>query len=96
MRRMLLLVTVAATMAATMALAGPAFAAHEHYLVTLGTCVGDIASGQTSQTSGGGYHKFHENVHKGPSGDPATPGEFAFQNESNPVSVGKGACPPPA
>ncbi|MDP9369537.1 MAG: hypothetical protein M3Q03_14880 [Chloroflexota bacterium] len=29
---------------------GSALAGHDHYLVTPGTCVEDIASGQTSQT----------------------------------------------
>lgn len=70
-----------------------AFAGHAHYLDTPGTCVEDIASGQTSQTSGSGAHKFHENVHKGPSDDPATPGEFAFA-QGGQVEVGKGSCPP--
>ncbi len=50
----------------------PASAHHDHYLVTPGTCVEDIASGQTSQTSGGGAHQFHDNVHTG------TPGMYAL------------------
>ncbi len=51
----------------------PASASHDHYLVTPGTCVEDIASGQTSQgPSEGGYHQFHEQVHFG------TAGEFAL------------------
>ncbi len=74
MKRIILLATVALVMAAMMvAMAAPAaFAAHDHYLVTPGNCVEDIASGQTSQTSGGGAHKFHDNVHLG------TPGMFAL------------------
>ncbi len=93
MRRILLLVTVAAMMVATMAVAGPALAGHPHYLVTPGTCVDDIASGQTSQTSGGGAHQFHENVHVDPdSGEEATPGEFAFA-QGGQVEVNKGSCP---
>ena len=60
-----------------------ALAAHDHYLVTPGTCIEDIASGQTSQTSGGGAHQFHDNVHLG------TPGMEAFANPDNPVSIGK-------
>ena len=89
MKRMLLLFTVAAVMAAAMAVSAlPAFAAHQHYLSTPGTCVEDVASGQTSKEPGEpGYHKFHENVHLG------TPGKAAFANEANPVSVGKGTCP---
>ena len=88
MRRVVLVFVVAAMMAASMALSAPAFASHEHYLETPGTCVEDIASGQTSKGEGeGGYHKFHENVHKG------QPGMVAFQNPNNPVSVDKGSCP---
>ncbi len=93
MRRILLLVTVAAMMVATMAAAGPAFANHPHYLVTPGTCVQDIASGQTSQTSGGGFHRFHENVHvDNTAGEDATPGEFAFAKGGQ-VEVNKVGCP---
>jgi hypothetical protein len=87
-KRMVLLFTVAAVVAAMLALAGPALASHPHYLVTPGTCVEDVASGQTSKAQGErGGHKFHENVHLG------QPGSSAFTNESNPVSVGKGSCP---
>jgi hypothetical protein len=34
-------------------------------LETPGTTVVDIAQGQTSQESGSGCHRFHENVHLG-------------------------------
>ncbi len=89
MRRIILLVTVSLVMAAMMALAGPAFADHAHNLITPGTTVEDIGSGQTEKGCGEpGYHKFHENVHKGTSGDPATPGEFAFA-QGGQVSVVK-------
>jgi len=87
---------LAALMSVMMALTGPAFAGHAHYLDTQrGTCVEDVARGQTriSDEDHGGYHRFHENVHKGTSEDPATPGEFAFAQDSNPVSVNKGTCP---
>lgn len=88
MRRVVLLLTVAAVMTAMMALAGPALASHDHYLVTPGTCVEDVASGQTAKGPGeDGYHRFHENVHLG------QPGDEAFANPTNPVSVGKGTCP---
>lgn len=64
------------------------YASHEHYIDTPGTCVADVAHGQTSKGPGeGGYHRFHENVHLG------RPGTAAFANETNPVSVGKGTCP---
>ncbi len=65
-RRIVLLFTVAAVMAAMMALAGPALADHQHYLKTEGITVEDIASGQTEKcASEPGGHKFHENMHKG-------------------------------
>jgi hypothetical protein len=73
--------------AATLALLttiGTASASHEHWLQTPGTCVEDIARGQTGKEAGaGGYHRFHENVHLG------QPGAAAFDN--GPVTVGKGA-----
>ena len=89
MRRIALVVVVAAIMAISVAFsASAAFASHEHYLLTPGTCVDDIGSGQTAKgTNEGGYHKFHDNVHKG------QPGMVAFENPNNPVSVDKGSCP---
>ncbi len=88
MRRIILVVAVVTIMAASMAFSGSAFASHEHYLLTPGTCVEDTASGQTSKDEGaGGYHKFHNNVHKG------QPGMAAFEKENNPVFVDKGSCP---
>ena len=98
MRRTVLLFTVAAVMAAMLAISSPAFAEHDHYLVTTrGTCVEDIARGQTaiSDEDHGGYHRFHENVHRGTSEDPAMPGEFAFaKNPVNPVAVYKDGTGP--
>ncbi len=68
-------------------LATPASAGHGHYLDTPGTCVEDMARGQTSQTSGGGANQFHDNVHKG------QPGLVAFNTPNNPVTVNRGTCP---
>ena len=83
MRRTILLGTVALVVAAMMALAGPAFANHDHNLTTPGTTVVDIANGQTEKCAGEpGGHKFHENVHVGQAGK-------AFANPNNPVSVDK-------
>ncbi len=80
-------VAIVAIGAATALGASPAAASHPHYLVTPGSCVEDIADGQTSQSAiDGGYHQFHDNVHKG------APGTVAFGNEHNPVSVDKGTC----
>lgn len=86
MARRLLFVTLVAT-ALLVALPLAAYGGHPHWLQTPGTCVEDLGSGQTSQTSGGGFHRFHNNVHLG------QPGTSAFANENNPVSVGKGTCP---
>lgn len=87
MRRIVLLLTVAAVMAAMMALAGPALADHQHYLETPGTTVQDIGRGQTEKCSDEpGGHKFHENVHTG------KPGKFAFA-QGGQVEVGKSEEP---
>ncbi len=88
MRRIALVFAVAAMMTASMAFSASAFASHPHYLSTPGNCVEGVAHGQTSKGPGeGGYHKFHDNVHKG------QPGMVAFEKENNPVSVDKGSCP---
>ena len=89
MRRIVLVVAVVVVMVATLAFSGPAaYASHEHYLLTPGTCVGGIAEGQTAKGEGeGGYHKFHDNVHKG------APGTEAFEKENNHVFVDRDSCP---
>ena len=87
-RRIVFVVAVMTIMAASAVFSAPAFASHEHYLQTPGTCVEDVAGGQTAKDEGeGGYHKFHDNVHKG------QPGMVAFENPNNPVAVDKGSCP---
>ena len=64
------------------AIGGTAMADHDHNLITPGTTVVDIANGNTDNCEGEpAYHVFHENVHKG------TPGQFAFEQPNNPVSV---------
>ena len=79
-----LIVAVLAVMVVSLTFSGPAFASHEHYLVTPGTCIENIASGQTEKDPGeGGYHKFHENVHL------SIAGTVAFASENNPVAVYK-------
>ena len=90
MKRIVLLIAVAAIASAMLSISAPAaFASHDHYLVTPGTCVEDIASGQTEKgPDEGGYHKYHENVHLG------TPGMMAFENENNPVAVYKAGTGP--
>ncbi len=81
-------IVIGGVVALSVAAAAPASASHEHYLVTPSRCVADIARGQTAKGPGeGGYHKFHDNVHKG------QPGTGAFNNPNNRVSVDKGSCP---
>ena len=90
MVRFFRLIIAMTVVVALFAFASPALAEHEHWLQTPGTCVVNIASGQTSidDPDHGGYHRFHVNVHTG------KPGTSAFGNPNNPVSVGKGsACP---
>lgn len=85
-KRIVLLFTVSAVMAAMMAFTGPAFADHAHYLVTPGTTVEDIGRGQTAKCSTEpGGHKFHKNMHTGQPGEE----DGAFDNPRNPISVGK-------
>ncbi len=72
----------------SIAVAAPAAASHDHYLSTPGTCIGDVAHGQTDKGLGeGGYHQFHDHVHKD------QPGTTALVNPHNPVAVDKGSCP---
>ncbi|WP_066305048.1 hypothetical protein [Bacillus sp. FJAT-29814] len=83
-KKILVLCTAIGLVSAT-----PAFAAHEHYLVTPGKTICNIAKGQTSiaDPNHGGYHKFHENVHIS-DGSPS----IANGKTSN-VLVFKGECP---
>ena len=92
MKRIISVLTVALVMTLMLVVSVvPAFANHEHYLETLCTCVEDVASGQTDKGSGeGGYHKLHDNMHKG------QPGLEAFENENNlgPVRCAKALSAP--
>lgn len=58
-------VTVAAITGACLVLgATPALADHDHHIVTPGTCVTDVANGQTSKGEDEpGGHVFHTHVH---------------------------------
>lgn len=88
MKKNLKVAIVAGMAAVTMGITSPAAANHAHYLDTPGTCVEDIAHGQTSKTEGeGGGHMFHLNVHKG------KPGSILVGGEHHPVTIGKGSCP---
>ncbi len=82
MKRIRLVLAVAVAMAMIVAASSVALAAHQHNLSTPGTCVEDIARGQTDKTAEEpGGHQFHSNVHKG------TPGESAFDQQDK-VAVG--------
>ncbi len=65
MRRMLRAMVVAAVAAFVLTLAVPAWANHTHWLELPNGETQVISGGQTSQTSGGGCHQFHDHVHKG-------------------------------
>ncbi len=81
-------VVIASAATLSIAVAAPATASHDHYLLTPGTCIEDVAHGQTDKGAGeGGYHQFHDNVHKG------QPGTEALANPSNLVAIDKGSCP---
>ena len=61
--------------------ATPAFAGHDHFIVTPNGSCQQIGFGQTeiSDSSHGGYHRFHENVHLG-----------ATESAGNPNNLGDG------
>jgi hypothetical protein len=67
--------------------AGPAAAAHPHYVMTPNGKCHAVAGGQTaiSDPAHGGEHRFHHNVHLG-AGSDGTLG-------SSGVAVAKGVCP---
>ena len=88
MRGLVRMATLVAVLVLLVAMAVPASAGHMHWLQTPGTCVTNIASGQTAQTDGGGFHQFHNNVHIGTAGT-------ALASTGN-IAIGKsatGACP---
>ncbi|NNC93194.1 MAG: hypothetical protein HKN80_11965 [Acidimicrobiia bacterium] len=87
------LVTVATSIATVMALsAAPALAGHDHYIVTPNGQCHQVASGQTAidDKAHGGYHRFHENVHKGAT---AAPDHKTLGHGNARVEVYKNACP---
>lgn len=55
----------------------PASAAHTHYVATPNGKCHQVAEGQTSISDGShdGYHRYHDNVHLGATGDPGTEGD---------------------
>jgi hypothetical protein len=61
--------------------ASPASAGHDHYVMTPNGNCHQVASGQTgiTDTTHGGYHRFHDNVHLG-----------ATESSDNPDSLGDG------
>lgn len=70
--------------------AGPAFATHDHFVRTPNGNCHQVAQGQTAKGPGdGGYHKYHDNVHKGAA---AVPSGFLGHGNSG-VHVGLTPCP---
>lgn len=83
LRRMLLVAGLVGSLAAF----GTVSANHQHQLVTPGTCVENIARGQTAKTENEpGGHKFHDNVHRG------TPGNEVFADPNHPVHITLAPC----
>ena len=84
--------TVAISAAALVAaMAGPAFAGHDHFVETPNGQCHRVASGQTSidDESHGGYHRFHSNVHLGATDET----NRDLGNGHSAVDVYKDACP---
>lgn len=90
-------VTVAGAALAGTMMAGPALAAHVHYVMTPNGACHQVASGQTSiaDADHGGFHQFHDHVHLGATGDAGTPGDDYLGNGNARVAVYK-AGPAPA
>lgn len=82
-----------AVMAASLliAMAGPAFAGHDHFVETPNGQCHQVASGQTSidDEGHGGYHRFHSNVHLGATDE--TNRDLGKGHST--VNVYKDACP---
>lgn len=88
-------VSVSALVAIT-ALASPAAADHDHYVLTPNGACHQVAAGQTSISEGhGGYHRFHANVHLGATGETGTAGDDALGHGNARASLYK-AGPAPA
>ena len=84
--------TIALSAAAlTVMLAAPAFAGHDHYIETPNGNCHQVAQGQTSivDSSHGGYHRFHGNVHLGATDET----NRDLGGGHSPVNVYKNACP---
>lgn len=78
-------------------MAGPAFAAHVHYVMTPNGACHQVASGQTSiaDADHGGFHQFHDHVHLGATGGTGTAGDDYLGNGNALVAIYK-AGPAPA
>jgi hypothetical protein len=77
--------------ALVVAMAGPAFAGHDHFVETPNGQCHQVAKGQTSidDESHGGYHRFHGNVHLGATDET----NRDLGKGHSPVNVYKDACP---
>jgi hypothetical protein len=89
-RRILATVAVAAGLVASSA--APAFAGHDHYIVTPNGRCHQVAAGQTSidEEGHGGLHQFHAHVHTGA----AAPDNRTLGHGSAAVEVYKAADAP--
>ncbi|MDP3984570.1 MAG: hypothetical protein Q8Q52_06165 [Acidimicrobiia bacterium] len=71
---------------------GPAWAGHDHFIVTPAGCH-QVAQGQTGITDPGhgGYHRYHFNVHLGATESTTSPDNLG--DGHSPVQIFKDACP---
>jgi hypothetical protein len=75
---------------------------HRHFLITpneKAVSFGPNACGTTKPSNQEGFDQYHVNVHDpaitfmgDPVTDPARPGQFAFQQENNPVALEANRC----
>ena len=72
---------------------GPAWAAHDHFIVTPAGCH-QVAQGQTGiqDATHGGYHRYHVKVHLAATDSTTSPDNLG--DGHSPVQIFKDACPP--
>ncbi len=95
MRRRLMIL-LGATAGFILVGAGPAWAGHDHFVVTPNGNCQQIAEGQTSisDPEHGGYHKFHDLVHAGATGG-TTAAPYEFGDGHSRVVVYRDDCVAP-
>jgi len=89
MRKLMLALVLASMMLGAVAL--PALAdgvpVHDHILLTPSGSDPEVAPATCTSMAHDAFHNFHSLVHRG------TPGNFAFDQENNPVDIISVSCP---